>query len=214
MRDMLEALIAGERDPRRLAGLARGAMKAKHSALVEALTGRFDDHHAELARMLLDQIDTLNAQIARLTTRIDDLLAATIEEPDDSVPSDDQGAARGGSGLTVIERLDEIPGVGRGAAQIILAEIGPDMTVFPTAAHLVSGRNCARAPSNPGRSSGAGEPARATPISRECSVRPPPQPPRRTPSSANATGASSNVAASSKPSSPSPAPSSSWSGIC
>ena len=138
VRDMLEALIAGERDPRRLAGLARGAMKAKHSALVEALTGRFDDHHAELARMLLDQIDTLNAQIATLTTRIDDLLATTIEEPGDPVPSDDQDAARGGSGLTVIERLDEIPGVGSNAAQIILAEVGPDMTVFPTAAHLVS----------------------------------------------------------------------------
>ena len=138
MRDMLEALIAGERDPRRLAGLARGAMKAKHSALVEALTGRFDDHHAELARLLLDQIDTLNAQIARLTTRIDDLLVAGIDEPSDTVPADGQVAARGGSGLTVIERLDEIPGVGSNAAQIILAEVGPDMTVFPTAAHLVS----------------------------------------------------------------------------
>ena len=54
---MLEALIAGERDPEVLAGLARGRMRAKHAALVEALTGRFDDHHAELARMLLDQID-------------------------------------------------------------------------------------------------------------------------------------------------------------
>ena len=53
----VEALIGGERDPRVLAGLARGKMKAKHAALVEALTGRFDDHHAELARMLLDQID-------------------------------------------------------------------------------------------------------------------------------------------------------------
>ena len=138
MRDMLEALIAGERDPRRLAGLARGAMKAKHSALVEALTGRFDDHHAELARLLLDQTDTLNAQIARLTTRIDDLLVAGIDEPGDTVPADGQVAAREGSGLTVVERLDEIPGVGRAAAQIILAEVGPDMTVFPTAAHLVS----------------------------------------------------------------------------
>ena len=63
VRDMIEALIAGERDPRVLAGLARGRMKAKRAALVEALTGRFDDHHAELARMLLDQIDALTAQI-------------------------------------------------------------------------------------------------------------------------------------------------------
>ena len=76
VRDMLEALIAGERDPRRLADLARGRMKTKQAALVEALTGRFDDHHAELARMLLDQIDALATQIATLTTRIDELLTA------------------------------------------------------------------------------------------------------------------------------------------
>ena len=76
VRDMLEALIAGERDPSVLAGLARGRMKAKHAALVEALTGRFDDHHGELARMLLDQIDALNAQIGKLTARIEELIAA------------------------------------------------------------------------------------------------------------------------------------------
>src|SRR6266498_4045712 len=74
VRDMLEALIAGERDPRVMAGLARGKMKAKHTALVQALTGRFDDHHAELARLLLDQIDALDAQIGTLTTRIQELL--------------------------------------------------------------------------------------------------------------------------------------------
>src|SRR6266704_6406219 len=62
VRDMLEALIAGERDPQALARLARGKMRAKHDRLVQALTGKFDDHHAELARMLLDQIDALSAQ--------------------------------------------------------------------------------------------------------------------------------------------------------
>jgi len=76
VRDMLEALIAGERDPQVLAGLARGKMKAKRTALIEALTGKFDNHHAELARMLLDQIDALTAQIATLTTRIEELIAA------------------------------------------------------------------------------------------------------------------------------------------
>ena len=131
VRDMLEALIAGERDPRRLAGLARGRMRAKHGALVEALTGRFDDHHAELARMLLDQMDALATQIAILTTRIDELLTAMepqtrADEPDTPGES------------TTIERLDEIPGIGPGAAQIILAEIGLDMSRFPTAGHLVS----------------------------------------------------------------------------
>uniref|UniRef100_UPI003906C078 IS110 family transposase n=1 Tax=Trujillonella humicola TaxID=3383699 RepID=UPI003906C078 len=76
VREMIEALIAGERDPRVLAAFARGRMRMKHAALVEALTGRFDDHHGELARMLLDQIDALNAQIDRLTTRIDELIEA------------------------------------------------------------------------------------------------------------------------------------------
>ena len=76
VRDMLEALIAGERDPEVLAGLARGRMRSKHDRLVQALTGKFDDHHAELARMLLDQIDALSAQIGTLTTRIGELIAA------------------------------------------------------------------------------------------------------------------------------------------
>ena len=58
-----------------LAGLARGKMKAKRAALIEALTGRFDDHHGELARMLLDQIDALTTQIERLTARIEELIA-------------------------------------------------------------------------------------------------------------------------------------------
>ncbi|HEY5986817.1 MAG TPA: hypothetical protein VIV12_10630 [Streptosporangiaceae bacterium] len=76
VRDMLEALIAGERDPGVLARLARGKLRARHDRLVEALTGKFDDHHAELARMLLDQIDALTAQIGTLTARIEQLIAA------------------------------------------------------------------------------------------------------------------------------------------
>ena len=140
-RAMIEALIAGERDPRRLADLARGRMRPKYAALVEALTGRFDDHHAELARMLLDQIDALAAQITTLTTRIEELLAAMEPEPGTGTDTPGRGAGPGSDGaaeLTTIERLDEIPGIGPGAAQIILAEIGLDMSRFPTAAHLVS----------------------------------------------------------------------------
>src|ERR1700681_3456797 len=141
VRDMLEALIAGERDPRRLADLARGRMKPKHGALVEALSGRFDDHHAELARLLLDQIDALATQIGTLTTRIDELLTAMepatrADEPD--TPGAVGTVVDGARKSTTIERLDEIPGIGPGAAQIILAEIGFDMSRFPTAAHLVS----------------------------------------------------------------------------
>jgi transposase len=135
-RDMVEALIAGERDPRRLADLARARMKTKRPALIKALDGRFDDHHAELARLLLDQIDTLTAQIGTLTTRIDDLLVAAEPGEDDGANPTDNAAAH--SGLSTVERLAEIPGIGSTGAQLILAEIGLDMTQFPTAAHLVS----------------------------------------------------------------------------
>ena len=71
---MIEALIAGQRDPKVLADMARGRMKAKHSELIAALDGRFDDHHAELARMLLGQIDALPQQIDTLTVRIEELI--------------------------------------------------------------------------------------------------------------------------------------------
>jgi transposase len=83
---MLKALIAGERDPKVLVGLAQGRMRVKHAALVQALTGRFDDHHAELARMLLDQIDALTAQVSRLTARIEELITA-IPAPREWAPT-------------------------------------------------------------------------------------------------------------------------------
>ena len=74
--DMIKAMIAGERDPRQLAGLARGRMRAKHDDLVEALDGMFDDHHGELAQLLLDQIAFLDARIAQLTSRAAELTTA------------------------------------------------------------------------------------------------------------------------------------------
>jgi transposase len=140
-RDMIEALIAGERDPRVLAELARGRMRAKRPVLVEALTGRFDDHHAELARMLLDQIDGLTAQVDKLTARIAELIAA--------IPAargvDADGTTGPGAGLEpdaavlpAVSRLDDIPGISLQTAQVIIAEIGLDMRRFPTAGHLVS----------------------------------------------------------------------------
>lgn len=134
-RDMIDALIAGERDPHKLADLARGKLRVKRAALIEALTGRFDDHHGELASILLHQIDTLSAQIDLLTARINDLITAmtTVAAPDGSNDHTDTDRP-----LPALERLEEIPGVGPRAAQIILAEIGLDMTVFPTAGHLVS----------------------------------------------------------------------------
>jgi transposase len=143
-RAMLEALIAGQRDPKVLAELARGRMRGKRAALVAALTGRFDDHHAELARMLLDHYDALTGQIDRLTVRIQELIGAI---PAAQAPSEGAGPTGTGVGahppaaqppLGALDRLDEVPGIGAKAAQVIIAELGLDMGQFPTPAHLVS----------------------------------------------------------------------------
>ena len=148
-RAMIEALIAGQRDPHALANLAKGRMRVKHDALVQALTGQFDDHHGELAQILLDQVDALSAQIEHLTARIDQLIAAIPAAQ--GVDADGTTGPHAGTGpdapvLPAIARLDEVPGIGARAAQIIIAEIGLDMNQFPTAGHLASwAKLCPRA---------------------------------------------------------------------
>ena len=140
-RDMVEALIAGERSPRALADLARGKMRAKRKALTEALDGRFEDHHAVEARILLRHVDELTRDIEDLTARAGELIA--------QIPAawgiDADGATGPGAGqepdavaLPAVARLDEITGCGPVAAMAIIAEIGLDMTVFGTAGRLVS----------------------------------------------------------------------------
>ena len=116
-RDMLAALIAGERDPKVLAQLARARMRGKISQLQEAFTGHFTDHHAFLLSRMLARIDTATADIAALEARIEEMVTPFAQ---------------------TMDRLDEIPGIGPTAAAVILAEIGLDMTRFPTAGHLVS----------------------------------------------------------------------------
>lgn len=116
-RDMLEALLAEQRDPRVLAQFARGRMRGKITDLEEAFTGRFDDHHAFLLAKMLTRIDLVTADIADLEARIDAELAPY---------------------QSALERLDEIPGVGHIAAAVIIAEIGLDMSRFPTPGHLCS----------------------------------------------------------------------------
>jgi transposase len=141
VRAMIEALIAGERSPQVLADLAIGKMKARRAALIEALTGRFDRHHAELARMLLDQIDQLTAQVGTLDSRIEELIAAIpAARGVDADGTTGPAAGRGPDAAVrpAIDRLDDIPGIARHTAQVILAEVGFDMTRFATAGHLVS----------------------------------------------------------------------------
>jgi transposase len=114
---MIEALIAGERSPAALAQLARTRMRTRIPALTEAFTGHFTDHHAFLLAKMLARVDGINAGIAELDAKIEEMIA----------PFE---AAAG--------RLDEIPGIGRIAAAVIIAELGTDMTRFPTPGHLAS----------------------------------------------------------------------------
>ncbi len=116
-RQMLQALVEGQRDPTVLAQMARGSMRRKIPQLPEALTGHFDDHHAYLCATMLRRIDALAADIAQLDTRIEELIAPFAQ---------------------AVDRLDEVTGIGLRSAQELIAEIGANMAAFPTAAHLVS----------------------------------------------------------------------------
>jgi transposase len=139
--DMIRAMIAGQRDPRVLAGLARTRMKARHDDLVEALDGMFDDHHGQLAGLLLDRIAFLDAQISQLTTRIGQAVAAIPAAwgiSADGSTGPDAGAGPDAAALPAAARLAEIPGMSEDLARSVIAETGLDMARFPTAAHLVS----------------------------------------------------------------------------
>jgi transposase len=116
-RAMLRALLDGERDPGVLAELARGRLRNKLPALREALRGRFSAHHALLVRLALDHIEQLERSITALDAEVDRVIGPFAQARD---------------------RLDTITGVGKRAAECMIAEIGVDMSVFPTAAHLAS----------------------------------------------------------------------------
>jgi len=140
-KDMIRAMIAGERDPHTLAALARTRMKAKHDDLVEALAGLFDDHHGELAQILLDQAAFCDARITQLNARITAAVAAMPAAwgvDADGTTGPDAGTGPDAAALPAVQRLAEIPGVSPDLARSIIAETGLDMTRFPTAAHLVS----------------------------------------------------------------------------
>jgi transposase len=132
-RAMLRALLAGERDPVVLADLAKGTLRRKIPELERALRGRFAAHHAILIGIVLDHIEHLEAAIAALDTQVDTIMSEP--DPDGTVDSDGTVVA---PFARARDRLDTIPGVGKRAAEVIVAEIGIDMTRFPTAGHLAS----------------------------------------------------------------------------
>lgn len=116
-RAMIDALIAGERDPRVLADLAKKRMRSKIPELQRALVGRFGEHHAALLRLHLAHIDHLDALIDEIDAQIEAKLVPFAED---------------------VARLQTITGIGPKTAQVLIAEIGVDMSVFPTANHLAS----------------------------------------------------------------------------
>ncbi len=116
-RAMLEALVAGERDPEVLAELAKRRLRNKMPELKEALTGRFNEHHAFLVRVHLNLIDEFTKAIEEITVQIEVAMAPFA-------------SAR--------ELLVTIPGVSDTVADVIIAETGADMSRFPTPAHLAS----------------------------------------------------------------------------
>lgn len=116
-RRILDTLAAGERDPHVLAGLVHSSMLKKSAELVEALTGRFNDHHAFMVKMHLQHIDHIDQMITELNGRIEELMLPFRE---------------------IREFLATIPGISPQGGENIIAEIGVDMTVFPTPGHLAS----------------------------------------------------------------------------
>jgi transposase len=116
-RDMLEAMITGERNPRVLAQKARTRLRARIEDLTEALTGHFEEHHAFLARRMLDRIDAVTVDITALEQRIEAQIAPFARQ---------------------VAQLDEVTGIGLIGARELIAEIGTDMSRFANAGHLVS----------------------------------------------------------------------------
>jgi transposase len=114
---MLDALVSGTTDPTVLAELARGQLRKKIPALREALVGRFDDEHALIVGQILAHIDFLDEAIDRLSAEIEERIAPFARQ---------------------CELLMTIPGVKQRAAEVLIAEIGVDMSAFPTPKHLAS----------------------------------------------------------------------------
>jgi transposase len=116
-RDMMAALIAGQRDPKVLAQMARSRLRTKITQLEDAFVGRFTEHHGFLLAKMLARVDAITADIAEVNQRIQQEIGPFADTS---------------------QRLDEIPGVGPATAHVIISEVGVDMSRFPTPAHLAS----------------------------------------------------------------------------
>ena len=157
---MVAALIAGERDPGKLADLARGRLRAKRDALAEALDGMFDSHHGVIAQALLDQVAFLDQQIAQMEAGAIAALAQVkeswgVDATGDTGPH--TGTSPDSPVLAAAYRLAEIPGISVWLAIVIIAEIGLNMTLFPTPAHLVSWTGLCRSAAQSGTRHGHGK---------------------------------------------------------
>ena len=157
---MVQALIAGERDPRTLADLAKGPLRGKRDALAEALDGMFDSHHGVIAKSLLDQAAFLDQQV----TMMEEQAIAALAQVRESWGVDASGEAGPQAGtspdapvLAAAHRLAEIPGISLWLAIVIIAEIGLNMSVFPTPAHLVSWIGLCRSATQSGTRHGKGK---------------------------------------------------------
>jgi transposase len=157
---MVAALIAGERDPRAIADLAKGPLRGKKDALAEALDGMFDSHHGVIAQALLDQVAFLDQRI----TQMEAGAIAALAQVEESWGVDADGETGPGRGtgpdsrvLAAVCRLAEIPGVSVWLAIVIIAEIGLNMAVFPTPAHLVSWIGLCRSAAQSGTRHGQGK---------------------------------------------------------
>jgi transposase len=146
-RAMLEALIAGQADPATMADLAKRRMRSKLPLLEQALTGVVRDHHRQLLAMQLAHVDFLDEQIAALTTTIETALRALSPDALPSPPPPPQASVIGAPALTgsapltftrAVELLDTIPGIDQRGAEVIVPEIGIDMSRFETAPRLTA----------------------------------------------------------------------------
>jgi transposase len=156
---MVQALIAGERDPRTLADLAKGPLRGKRDQLAEALDGMFDSHHGVIAKSLLDQAAFLDRQI----TVMEEQAIAALAQVKESWGVDASGEAGPQAGtspdapvLAAAHRLAEIPGISLWLAIVIIAEVGLNMAAFPTPAHLVSWIGLCRSATQSGTRHGKG----------------------------------------------------------